>query len=222
MNPRKIVADMDANIRADRADLDPRYEIFTDAFIACLKTAGRVVDVGAEFGFYVRLSLRYGPPGIRITAIEPEPDRFATLDHDFGHVSCVTLIQSAVSDLPGTVFLATPSDRSPALTSVPLGNGPHRSVMVQATTLDEIVGDAPVDILKIDIEGAEDLACRGAQRLLGRKYPPVLFAEFHPASDDISRGETIDVLKLRYDIGREQATLIEHGGRVLLVPRGRT
>ncbi len=47
--------------------------------------------------------------------------------------------------------------------------------------LDEIAGTAPVDMVKIDVEGAEDLVLAGMRDgLSGRRYRAILL-ELHPA-----------------------------------------
>lgn len=45
--------------------------------------------------------------------------------------------------------------------------------------IDEVIGDAPVDVMKIDIEGAEPIAMRGARGLLQRQKP-IILCELNP------------------------------------------
>ena len=53
---------------------------------------------------------------------------------------------------------------------------------VQAVTLDRFLEDEPcIDIIKMDIEGAEWRALQGMRRLIQR-HRPLLFTEFHPSA----------------------------------------
>src|SRR6185436_18955219 len=58
-------------VDAGRESADVRWESFSDAFVSEVRRARTVVDVG----FYTRLALKYGPPDVRVIAIEPDPDR---------------------------------------------------------------------------------------------------------------------------------------------------
>jgi hypothetical protein len=69
--------------------------------------------------------------------------------------------------------------------------------LVRVSTLDEEVGDRQVDMMKIDVEGAEGLVMRGGDALLRRCHPTLLF-EFTPgalpAISGISGEELLDSL----------------------------
>src|SRR5207245_5993265 len=74
-------------------------------------------------------------------------------------------------------------DAEPALSSLavaPSALSPgHRTQRVRAVTLDAYVAARRVDLVKIDVEGAEMLVIRGARRLLERPpaEAPVLIFE---------------------------------------------
>lgn len=54
------------------------------------------------------------------------------------------------------------------------------AVTVRSVTLDDFAETAAApDFIKMDIEGAELSALRGARHLLGRQVPPRLLIEFH-------------------------------------------
>jgi hypothetical protein len=52
---------------------------------------------------------------------------------------------------------------------------------VRTSTLDAMVGDRPVHMIKIDVEGAEGRVLRGAEAVLTRHHP-MLLMEFSPPS----------------------------------------
>jgi hypothetical protein len=57
--------------------------------------------------------------------------------------------------------------------------------LVRATTLDHVVGDRRVDMMKIDVEGAEGLVLQGAHETLRRCRPLIIF-EFSPPSLEVT------------------------------------
>ncbi len=63
---------------------------------------------------------------------------------------------------------------------------------MRRVTVDDVVGDRPVDLVKVDVEGFEHKALAGMQRLLGRDHPDV-FAEcnadgpYHEVEAELAR-----------------------------------
>ncbi|WP_050782855.1 FkbM family methyltransferase [Selenomonas sp. oral taxon 137] len=47
--------------------------------------------------------------------------------------------------------------------------------------LDEVLGEAPVTLVKMDIEGAEPLALRGAERIIREHAPKLAICTYHRA-----------------------------------------
>jgi FkbM family methyltransferase len=102
---------------------------------------------------------------------------------------CV-IVQAAVSDRAGIARLT--DDTASCMARLanlradqPELNRGSATLQVSTTTLDEqsAIHGVP-DVVKIDIEGAELLALRGAERLL-RERKPVLLVEVH--TEEISR-----------------------------------
>jgi hypothetical protein len=66
----------------------------------------------------------------------------------------------------------------------PFGGDPNELAnrsLVRTSTLDAMVGDRRVDMIKIDVEGAEGRVLKGAEKVLGRDHP-MLLMEFSPPS----------------------------------------
>lgn len=172
-----------------------RWESFTEEFIESIKTAKVFVDCGAEYGFYIRLALKYGPADIRIFAFEPELERYGLLRDSLTMFENVLVFPFAVIDKASTLF----GKKSAPGFSISIG-GNGELHMFEGIELDDIVLDAKVDVLKMDIEGAEDLAFKGMTKVLENK--PKLFVEFHPFSvvldgeyDPNARIHTIQLLR---------------------------
>ena len=131
-----------------------------------LRPGSLFVDVGANVGFH---SVFGAQLGAHVVAVEPVPWTLELLRANvWRHEADVEVVAAAASDAPGTVLIGMEEEhRSGAQIG---GSG----VEVRAATLDELVSQGEVDVLKIDVEGAEPLVLRGASAILERS--PVLLA----------------------------------------------
>lgn len=148
------------------------------------------VDVGANTGTYSILMARLARQADRtprLVCIEANPvtqGRLATNLAFSGLTSLVDLVRCAVSDAPGTVYLARPiwNLGSVSVTDASAKKANSDALMpVDARTLVSIVTDASlprIDLLKIDVEGHEVPALapffRDAPEHL---YPRMILAE---------------------------------------------
>jgi FkbM family methyltransferase len=131
-----------------------------------LKPGSLFVDVGANVGYH---SLFAAQLGAHVVAIEPVPWTLELLRANvWRHSADVEVVEAAASDVAGTVRIAIdPAHRSGAQFG-------DQGVEVRAAPLDELVPEGAVDVLKVDVEGAESLVFRGATAILERS--PVLAA----------------------------------------------
>lgn len=130
-----------------------------------------LIDVGAYSGLY---AIAAAKRGARVYAFEPNPQCFKRMAVNIlsnGVTARITVSNKAVMDKPGRVRLNT--HNRPRLTSAghveadPKGD-------IEAITLDSL-GLSHVAAIKMDIEGAELNALKGASHLL--QYHPVLILE---------------------------------------------
>ena len=150
-----------------------------------VKPGMTVLDVGAHVGKYTKLfSLIVGQEG-RVFSFEPTPSSARKLAGriEDDHLGNVTLIRKAVCDHDGIVTLHQFPEEYSSWNGLgrPLMEDPRDGsrlvpiigeTEVAATTLDEFCqsqGLARIDYLKLDVEGAEIHALRGATGLLGRQ-----------------------------------------------------
>ena len=87
-----------------------------------------------------------------------------------------------MGERPGTADLQLPPDFETNDGVARIGSESDaggRSLKVRVTTLDEVLGDAPVGVLKLDVEGFEYQALEGCERIL-RDWHPVIVSEFSP------------------------------------------
>lgn len=149
-----------------------------------IKTGDRVLDIGANIGYYTVLFADWAGPSGLVHAIEPDPDNFALLDantEDFQKKGYVHLHQLALGEADGTAKLFRSKDNI----------GMHRlydSVCCDGSSTEVPVcrGDdfalAPLDFIKIDIEGFELFALRGLSDTLNNSPDVKVLCEFSPLS----------------------------------------
>ena len=148
----------------------------------------RVIDAGANMGYFSTLmALRVGDSG-RVVAVEAHPRVAATLSANVARndAIAVDVWPAALSERAGTVRLAEPTDfRANTTGSEVVAEG---GVQVPSVTIDDIVGDAAVKLIKLDLEGHELSALRGAKRLLAdRRAQHIAFEDHRPLPTDVSR-----------------------------------
>jgi FkbM family methyltransferase len=150
-----------------------------------LGIGGTFVDIGAHGGY---CSLKAAPvvgPGGHVIAIEPNPEMVRMLRGNIQASGARVAVEPvACSDAEATLDLFPASQTNTGVSSLSKANaslyGPAgQPFQVTARPLDAIVREAGVsrvDVVKIDVEGAEFLVLKGAQETLTR-YRPVLLVE---------------------------------------------
>lgn len=150
------------------------YEIEKQAAVRRLVRPGmKVLDVGANAGFYtLAFSRLVGPTG-HVWAFEPLPENIGNLRRhiELNGLHNVTVVEAAVSEKSGNAqFMPAPSNSMGRLS-------PHGGITVRSVTLDEACGDSIVpDLVKLDVEGAEGAVLEGARQTLARHRPTILLA----------------------------------------------
>lgn len=157
-----------------------------------------VVDVGANYGFWTApASKAVGPEG-QVIAVEPMPFTVETLRRILRllRLRNVTVHPVACGEEPARLDLTVPVQDVGAISAgqahfsnrndARLGHEVHVRWQANATVscpvarLDDLVPeDAPVALVKIDVEGAELLVVRGSGETL-RRCRPLIVAEINP------------------------------------------
>jgi FkbM family methyltransferase len=131
----------------------------------------RVIDVGANYGFYSYFLAKIGKS---IEAFEPLPLCAASISAY--RSPRINVHNVALSSKPGTLRLFTPIINGvpyPANSSFSVIAGPYESCEVPVRTLDEYSFD-DVCLVKIDVEGHELEVLKGAAQTLRRERPVIL------------------------------------------------
>jgi FkbM family methyltransferase len=139
---------------ADRATVDVFLHSYTP------QDGDVVFDIGAGWGTEVPTFSRLVGPTGRVVAVEAHPWTCDLLRRTVtaNRLENVTVVQAAVSDQPGELSI---SDLENISNTVMNGADGH---VVEAVTIDGLakrVGVDRIDLLKMNIEGAERLALRG-------------------------------------------------------------
>lgn len=165
-------------------------KFFVEKFTESLETDDVIFDVGASVGLMTVHAAVFANQG-QVIAFEPDPETMERLKHNvsLNAISNVTFVSWAVSNLTGEASLFTngASGYAPSLKEQTNREGaPKNKITVQTRTLDDeiLASNLPLPtVLKIDIEGAEVLCLRGAQKLLSGQLgekPRLIFLELHP------------------------------------------
>ena len=116
-------------------------------------------------GYSLLASRRAGAEG-RVFAFEPDPNNFARLVKQIGHSTNVQPVQKAIAAASGESLLFL--DSFHAGHTLVDGRVGERGISVGVTSLDDFVRDHSlpgIDVVKLDIEGAEEQAFSGGQRI---------------------------------------------------------
>lgn len=147
--------------------IDGHWEAWITTFLySVIKSNWTVVDGGANVGYYTLLMADLVGPGGKVIAFEPNLIAATLLRQN---VACNGLVERCelhnnglgdgeIEEMYLNYYEGHDNFGSVRLLPRPVGDN-QRAPMA---TLDSIVGDRHVDLIKLDIEGAEPAALRGA------------------------------------------------------------
>jgi FkbM family methyltransferase len=148
----------------------------------------RIIDCGANIGL-ASLFLRRLYPEARITAYEADPALFAMLDANLRNngASAVETRHAALWTATGTLTFRCEGSDSGMIESLP-GAVDGKSTIVPSLRLRDVLATEPVDLLKLDIEGAEGAVLADCEPVLHHVRALVMdLHEFDPAARQAPR-----------------------------------
>ena len=168
---------------ACETDTDEPYESFLR-----LSDNERFFDLGAYNGDTVSDFVgRTGSYG-SITAVEPDPKNFKKLTRFAEELHDIRLINACISDKSGEKSFSVHGGRNSAA-----GIGE----LIRSVTVDSLSEAAPPSYIKIDIEGSEREAIKGAENTIKVYKPKMLISCYHRTEDLFKL--PIEVDKIRND-----------------------
>ena len=146
-----------------------------------------VLDVGANIGMFTRTALARGAS--LVVAIEPAPQTLDALRRNLAKEigeGRVVVYPKGAWDHDGEMELSVNEVNQANDTLVLLRESSRPTVRVTLTTIDKIVAELKlprVDFIKMDIEGAEKPAIKGAENTIKRFRPRMSLSTEHLADD---------------------------------------
>lgn len=199
------------------------YEPYvTEEFRQLLRPGMTFLDVGANIGYFTLLAARLVQESGHVYAFEPNPGNCVSLrrslaENGFNHV---TVFQNAAAEKAQTlIFSGGGADSNGRIIneSEPMAQE-FALPRVEAVVLDDVLADAArIDVIKMDIEGAEPRAWEGMQKLIA-KHRPVLVMEFAPELIRITSGADpaafMEAIQAQYDV-----YILERSGQKSATPQ---
>ncbi|MBK8899593.1 MAG: FkbM family methyltransferase [Anaerolineaceae bacterium] len=219
--------------------LTHRHEVETITHLDQLAQPGMtMLDIGAHVGYYSsRYAKKLGENG-RIFSFEPHPRTFAILKHNVAGLPQVTAVQLALAEQEGTAELhdylmmsasgslhydesmaalqkaqTHASDIAPRIGQTFAA----QTFTVRTTPVDAFLtarGINQVDLVKMDIEGAEIGALRGMQQTIANSPNLVLVMEYNPQALKAFGHDPVGALLEVQSFGFSKMKAIEEDGRL--------
>lgn len=174
-----------------------------------------IVDVGGNLGVYACLGAYRQPPDGRLVVFEPVPENIDLLTTNLalnGLMDRVEVVPAAVGSAAGelTLHLAGRNigTHSASEANANAGRGATEQIVVPVHSLDDHPltsphkqSAAPVDLLKVDVEGYDGHVLRGARSLLALAKPTLLieFVPRHLRGCDFDPREFLDLIFSTYE-----------------------
>ncbi|NDJ54712.1 MAG: FkbM family methyltransferase [Chloroflexi bacterium] len=205
--------------------LTNRHEAETLAQLERLIEPGMtVLDIGSHVGYYARRFAQLVGAQGRVLAFEPHPRNFALLESNTARFPAVQPLQFAVGESEGRAQLydylimsasgslnydpnlldlqkahVRQSDIAPRIAR----DFPVESFSVDVVPLDRYLGEHGIDqvqVIKMDIEGAEIGALRGLRRTIDQSPAVTLIMEFNPGALVAFNHDPLEALQEVIDI----------------------
>ncbi len=170
-----------------------------------VRRADTCLDIGANIGILTLALARLAPDG-RVFAFEPGDTSYAYLTRNVADNDAANTVteQLGAYDVTGTLTLQTSASHPGGAYIADTDAHESASERVPVTRLDDWVdrrGLDRVDVIKMDIEGAELRALAGAQKTLGR-FHPFLVVECNPVAlkrfQNADANALVDALRSMY------------------------
>jgi len=164
------------------------YERVETAIVQTLLRPGMVfMDLGADWGYFTLLAASLIGSSGRVISLEPDPRSYAllTTNIELNHLPNVFAFQLAAADRDCALALCGYDERGEnfGLSSI-VARGTEHQFRVGARRVDDICREChlpTVDLIKIDVEGAEDLVLAGMAAGLGQHTYRLVLLEIHPS-----------------------------------------
>lgn len=188
-------------------------------FSKIVKPGQTVLDIGANIGFFTLLFARMVGPTGRVYSFEPGPLSINLLRANIilnGYDNIVTTEHAAVSNQSGEVslFVCQTGESDNRIGGAVGAIDDRVEMKVRAIALDDYFDDRPVDIIKMDIQGAEYMALVGMQNLIRRSPTLKIVMEYTPGAPSFGEHGPRPMLEFIEAFGFKMLDLGETGDAV--------
>ena len=155
------------------------YDALTEiVFSRSLSENATCVDVGCHQGAILDKMMAYAGRG-KFYAFEPLPHLFEGLKERYQHHKNVTLYNTALSDTVGkssfNYVITNPGYSGLIKRRYDRPEEQDTEITVETDLLDNLLKDDSVDLIKVDVEGAEEKVLLGAKQIIKRDKPLIIF-----------------------------------------------
>lgn len=168
--------------------------------LASAGEAKRLVDVGANMGYFSLIWLAADERN-EVVAFEPDKRNLVMLRNNLTENGCqarCAVHPVACSDRAGSIGFDSGPQEQTGWGSIALTDE-SRVTEIDAVRLDQMIDDdRPIDLLKIDTEGADYLVLKGSEKLLRNKQVKEIIFEMNEpgmAYLNVTKRELLDYLK---------------------------
>lgn len=162
-----------------------------------------VIDGGAHIGTSAMIFADRVAPGGHVYSFEPIMHDAMKQNLAINRIEPVSVIPQGLSDVEGGTEIEVGDYAvDSSIARPPLYDGEARRQTIELTTIDAFVArnDLPrVDLIKLDIEGAEELVINGARETISRFRPKWTIASYH--FDFTGELQHPKLLSLLHDLG---------------------
>ena len=147
-----------------------------------LEPGMNVLDVGANLGYYTTLAAAAVGPTGTVWAFEPDPRNCELLRRNVleGGYANVRVIQAAAGAARGKAEMERYAKNYGASTMVRNPNSGREVFQIETVTVDEVVGDCPIGLAKIDVEHSEMFVLQGMRKTIKANQRLAIALEFSP------------------------------------------
>ncbi len=178
-------------------------------------TVGSVfVDIGANVGWHSAVGSSIVGPGGRVYSIEPNPDNARLIAHTIqrNDLTNVELLPFALSERTGFAAFRSAIGSNGGFA---WGNDPSfidPAVTIVPTVRFDDLDIAHVDVIKMDVEGAEPMVMRGAVKMIERDHPVIIFEFSCDMTQRVGGVEPREHLRFFEDHGYTLSIIDRSGG----------
>lgn len=176
----------------------------TEVFKQNIKNGDTVIDLGANLGYYSLIAARIVGEKGKVYAFEPDEENFQILEKNIkaNNYKNIIPVKMAVSDKIGNIKLyLSPGNKGDH--RIYDQNAGRNTVTIKSTTLDNYFKNQKVDLIKIDIQGSEMDAIKGAKKIINANKNIKVITEYQAELLEANNSKPVDYLNLLTSLGFE-------------------